>query len=311
MSSTTTSPASSSASRGRRADRDEGGRDRRGRRHGLRQGIDHRRPSGLHRTREEALRARTPEPEGRSNGHGTHVAGSVLMTASDQRRPVRGTAPRAVVLQSLLDARDGPAVAGRPARSLRRPVHQRPGARAHELLGQRRRLRRTTSRRSRSTISSTNRDLLICSRRERGKDGNADGRVDACRDAARHRQELLTVGACETVVRPSTTPTATRGRRIFRRSDPHGPDRRQCEASWPSAAGSTNDAASPDVVAPGSYILSTRCGHAIDRMGRPGRQALHVRRRHEHGDAARGRVRGGRGRSSAPSTRSRRRAPRS
>jgi hypothetical protein len=46
-------------------------------------------------------------------------------------------------------------------------------------------------------------------------------------------------------------------------------------------------------------------------MGRPGRQALHVRRRHEHGDAARGRVRGGRGRSSAPSTRSRRRAPRS
>ncbi len=201
------------------------------------------------------------------NGHGTHVAGSVLgdgVSTSDG--PVRGTAPRAkLVLQSLLDARDG--LGGLPddLHDLFAGPYTNDQARVH-----------TNSWGSVGDFGvydqqafevddfvNANRDLLICfAAGNEGKDGNADGRVDAVSvTPPGTAKNCLTVGACENR-RPSIDDTYGDAWPSDFPADPIRTDRLADNAEGIvafSSRGPTNDGRiKPDVVAPGSYILSTR-----------------------------------------------------
>ena len=199
------------------------------------------------------------------HGHGTHVAGSVLGDGkSTADGPVRGTAPAAkLVLQSLLDSGGG--LGGLPANlnDLFRNPYQRDKARIH-----------TNSWGSTGNFGvydqqafevdefvQDHRDILICfAAGNEGADSDANGLIDP--DSVTPpgtAKNCLTVGACENN-RP--TKTLTYGQGFGYPAEPIRSDR---VANNPdgivafSSRGPTRDGRiKPDVVAPGTFVLSTR-----------------------------------------------------
>jgi serine protease AprX len=211
--------------------------------------------------------AKTNDPD----GHGTHVAGSVLGRGNSAAMggAILGTAPRAtLVLQSLIDPGGG--LGGIPAdlHDLLEPPYIKDGARVHTNswgangVG----LPYDQSAKEIDDVVWNRQDLVICfAAGNDGIDGNGDGVVDSksvgSQSAAKN---CITVGASESVrpripatfttygdVRPSSFPANPL------KSDPMANDAAGMAAF--SSRGPTQERrVKPDVVAPGTSILSTR-----------------------------------------------------
>jgi hypothetical protein len=201
------------------------------------------------------------------DGHGTHVAGSALgdgVSTSDG--PVRGTAPAAkLVLQSVLDKHgdlgglpdDLAELFDPPYRIDKARIHSNSWGsenssgvydqQAHEL----------------DDFVFTHRDILICfSAGNEGVDKDSNGQIDPNSVAPpATAKNCLTVGASENN-RPDQDQTYGEG---FPKDYKANPIKSDPMANNPegmvafSSRGPTNDERiKPDVVAPGSFILSTR-----------------------------------------------------
>jgi hypothetical protein len=199
------------------------------------------------------------------HGHGTHVAGSVLGDGlSPKEGTVRGTAPRAkLVLQSVLDASGGLGglpddladLFNRPYTTDKARIHTNSWGstgnfgvydqQAHEV----------------DQFVSKQRDMLICfAAGNEGKDENANGEIDpGSVTPPGTAKNCLTVGASENN-RP--TKAMTYGDAFGYPANPIRSDR---VANNPegivafSSRGPIHDGRiKPDVVAPGTFILSTR-----------------------------------------------------
>jgi serine protease AprX len=201
------------------------------------------------------------------DGHGTHVAGSVLGDGlSTKEGAVRGTAPKAkLVLQSVLDAHGG--LGGLPddLADLFKPPYTTDKARIH-----------TNSWGSTGNFGvydqqaheldqfvSEHRDMLICfAAGNEGVDQNANGEIDpGSVTPPGTAKNCLTVGACENN-RPNKAMTYGQG---WPNDFPANPIKSDKVANNPegivafSSRGPIHDGRiKPDVVAPGTYILSTR-----------------------------------------------------
>jgi subtilisin family serine protease len=201
------------------------------------------------------------------DGHGTHVAGSVLGDGlSGTEGVVRGTAPKAkLVLQSVLDANDG--LGGLPAdlNDLFKTPYTTDKARIH-----------TNSWGSTGNFGvydqqahevdqfvHEHRDMLICfAAGNEGIDRNANGVIDpGSVTPPGTAKNCLTVGACENN-RPNKTLTYGQG---WPSDFPANPIKTDRVADNPeglvafSSRGPIHDGRiKPDVVAPGTFILSTR-----------------------------------------------------
>ena len=203
------------------------------------------------------------------DGHGTHVAGSVLANGvSKADGPVRGTAPAAkLVLQSVLDDNDG--LGGLPdnLNELFGPPYKRDKARVHSNSWG------SSSKKSYGVYDQQafevdefvygHRDMLICfAAGNEGSDANANGQIDPNSvTPPGTAKNCLTIGASENN-RPGFTDTYGEG---WPNDFPANPIKADTIANNPegmvafSSRGPTNDLRiKPDVVAPGSYILSTR-----------------------------------------------------
>jgi len=201
------------------------------------------------------------------DGHGTHVAGSVLGDGlSAKEGAVRGTAPKAkLVLQSVLDANGG--LGGLPddLSDLFLPPYKTDKARIH-----------TNSWGSTGNFGvydqqatdldrfvAGHRDMLICfAAGNEGVDRNADGQIDLNSvTPPGTAKNCLTVGASENN-RPNQSLTYGQGWPTDFPAKPISTDK---VADNPegmvafSSRGPTHDGRiKPDVVAPGTYVLSTR-----------------------------------------------------
>jgi serine protease AprX len=201
------------------------------------------------------------------HGHGTHVAGSVLgdgLSATEGN--VRGTATKAkLVLQSVLDANGR--LGGLPddLNDLFGPPYMRNKARIHSnswgsdgnfgVYDQ--------QALDLDQFVQTHRDMLICfAAGNEGTDSNANGQIDpGSVTPPGTAKNCLTVGASENN-RPDQAMTY---RQAWPRDFPANPIATDKVANNPegmvafSSRGPTQDGRiKPDVVAPGTYILSTR-----------------------------------------------------
>ena len=208
------------------------------------------------------------------DGHGTHVAGSVLGDGlSGTEGPVRGTAPKAkLVLQSVLDNSDG--LGGLPddLNDLFRPPYKTDKARIH-----------TNSWGSTGNFGvydqqahevdqfvHEHRDMLICfAAGNEGVDHNGNGQIDPNSvTPPGTAKNCLTVGACE-----NNRPTKTLTYGLGWPSDfPANPIKNDRVANNPegmvafSSRGPINDGRiKPDVVAPGTFVLSTRSRATVSK----------------------------------------------
>jgi hypothetical protein len=201
------------------------------------------------------------------DGHGTHVAGSVLgdgMSAAEGA--VRGTAPKArLVLQSVLDANDG--LGGLPDNlfDLFNTPYTTDKARIH-----------TNSWGSRGNFGiydqqahevddfvHEHRDMVICfAAGNEGIDRNRDGRIDANSvTPPGTAKNCLTVGASENN-RPNQLVTYGQGWPADFPASPIANDKvadnPQGIAAFSSRGPIHDGRFKPDVVAPGTFVLSTR-----------------------------------------------------
>ena len=206
------------------------------------------------------------------HGHGTHVAGSVLGNGNSNilGHTVKGTAPAAqLVLQSVLD--NGGGLGGLPndLNDLFRPPYDDDGARIHtnswgSTLG-------NGSYNSNSEEVDefvwNHRDCVICfSAGNEGEDRNANGIIDPRSiTPPGTAKNCITIGATEND-RPNFTVTYQQGFGY-----PANPIASDSMANNPngmvafSSRGPTIDGRiKPDVVAPGSFILSARSRNTSD-----------------------------------------------
>jgi len=203
-------------------------------------------------------------------GHGTHVAGSVLGDGNSATLGVRirGTAPRArLVLQSVLD-RFG-RLGGLPfdLNNLFRPPYEQDGARVHtnswgspsqQLAGV-----YNHNAEEVDQFVFRNRDCVICfSAGNEGTDGNANGQVDGTSiTPPATAKNCITIGASEND-RPMFTLTYGRGWPEDFPAEPIASDRvsnnPEGMVGFSSRGPTRNQRIKPDVVAPGTFILSTR-----------------------------------------------------
>ncbi len=209
------------------------------------------------------------------DGHGTHVCGSVLGdgTSASMGGAIRGTAPRArLVVQSLLDAQGG--LGGIPAdlTDLFEPPYRDQGARVHTnswgpvQSG----LPYDQSCREIDDFVWNNPDLVICfSAGNSGIDKDGNGVVDRAQIGAHSSaKNCLTVGASESVRHEihATFPTYGSLRPSSYPSPPLRDDEMADDADGMAAFSSRGPTQErrfkPDVVAPGTSILSTRSRHA-------------------------------------------------
>lgn len=201
------------------------------------------------------------------DGHGTHVAGSVLGDGlSSSEGPVRGTAPKAkLVLQSVLDANDG--LGGLPddLNDLFTPPYKNDKARIHTNSWGSTGNFGVYDQQAHEVDQFTfeHRDMLICfAAGNEGVDRNANGQIDpGSVTPPGTAKNCLTVGACENN-RP--TKTMTYGQ-AWPSDFPANPIKSDRVANNPdglvafSSRGPIRDGRiKPDVVAPGTFILSTR-----------------------------------------------------
>ena len=237
-------------------------------------GLDAEHPDFAGRVRQVVALGR-PNNASDPHGHGTHVSGSVLGDGSASDGKYRGVAPEATLyFQSLLDKRGG--LGGLPVSltDLFEPAYQA-GARVHNNSW-------GAATESMYTIESTDVDAYVAERRDMlvviaaGNEGVAaqalhaqPGFVDwlsigspaSCKNA-------LTVGAA----RSSRTEGGLSDRsygQVWRDDYPDGPigDAKvsgdpQCLAAFSSRGPTDDRRIKPDVVAPGTDIVSTRSADA-------------------------------------------------
>jgi subtilisin family serine protease len=202
------------------------------------------------------------------DGHGTHVAGSVLGDGDSPSMggPVQGTAPGAtLVLQSLLDPSGR--LGGIPGdlRDLFEPPYRDDGARVHTNSWgpQQPGLPYGSSGFEVDDMVWRNPDLVICfAAGNSGHDQDRDGVIDTASVSAQAgAKNSITVGASENR-RPDIP--GTYGQLAFTRfpanpirDDPMA-DNPAGMAAFSSRGPSFEGRIAPDVVAPGTSILSTR-----------------------------------------------------
>ncbi len=224
-------------------------------------------------------RSRANDP----NGHGTHVAGSVLGDGNSARlgHTVRGTAPQArLVLQSVLDRRGG--LGGLPAdlNDLFAPPYDDHEARVHtnswgSTLGDG---RYNSNSREVDEFVWEHRDCVICfSAGNEGEDRDANGVIDPRSiTPPGTAKNCITIGASE-----NQRPNFTDSYRDFfgYPADPIASDRMANEPQGMvafSGRGPTTDGRfKPDVVAPGSFILSSRSRDTSDTGWAPSQDRLY------------------------------------
>jgi len=208
-----------------------------------------------------------PSKKDDPNGHGTHVAGSVLgdgVSTADGK--VQGTAPGArLVFQSVLDANDG--LGGLPddLADLFTTPYAKDGARIHtNSWGSTGNFGVYDSQaREVDRFVYEHRDMLICfSAGNEGVDKDRSGAIDpGSITPPGTAKNCLTVGASENN-RPNMTMTYVQGWPGAYKANPIRDDLVANDSEGLvafSSRGPTQDGRiKPDVVAPGSYILSTR-----------------------------------------------------
>ena len=220
------------------------------------------------------------------DGHGTHVAGSVLGDGNSAVLGVRirGTAPRArLVLQSVLD-RFGE-LGGLPddLDDLFRPPYRDDGARVHTnswgVIGPS--VAGVYSQNSKEVDDFVfrNRDCVICfSAGNEGQDKNANGQIDASSvTPPSTAKNCITVGASEND-RPAFNLTYGAGWASDFPAEPIASDNVSNNPDGMvgfSGRGPTRDRRiKPDLVAPGTFILSTRSRVTQDNGWAPSQDAL-------------------------------------
>ncbi len=199
------------------------------------------------------------------NGHGTHVAGSVLGdgTSESMGGPIRGTAPKAkLVLQSVLDAGGGLGGLPEDLNNLFNVPYENDGARVHtNSWGAPTRGRYTVDSRQVDQFVWEHRDMVICfAGGNDGRDVDGNGVIDnGTVGAPGTAKNCITVGATENNRPEQSKPYSTLGR--FR-SEPIASDgwsnNPEGMAAFSSRGPAQNRRIKPDVVAPGTAILSTR-----------------------------------------------------
>lgn len=219
------------------------------------------------------------------DGHGTHVAGSVLGDGASSvlGHSVRGTAPKAhLVLQSVLDRFGG--LGGLPAdlRELFRSPYDNDGARVHtnswgSVVGDG---SYNSNSRELDDFVWSHRDCVICfAAGNEGKDGNRDGRIDGVSvTPPGTAKNCITIGATENN-RPTMNVTYQQG---WPNDFPADPIASDAIADDPegmvafSSRGPTRDQrVKPDLVAPGTFILSSRSRATTDSGWAPSQDPLY------------------------------------
>jgi serine protease AprX len=217
-----------------------------------------------------ALGRTTPAKSDDPDGHGTHVAGSVLGDGNSPHMggAIRGTAPKAtLVVQSLLDASGGLGGIPTDLHDLFEPPYTNDKARVHtnswgaQGVG----FPYDTSSQEIDDTVWNHQDLVICfAAGNDGIDGDSNGVVDpgsvGSQSAAKN---CITVGASESV-RPKLKATFHTYGDVRPSSFPVNPLHADQMANNPaglaafsSRGPSQEGRIKPDVVAPGTSILST------------------------------------------------------
>ncbi|MER6958478.1 S8 family serine peptidase [Streptomyces sp. NPDC000618] len=209
-----------------------------------------------------------PDRSDDPRGHGTHVAGSVLGDghSATMGGPIQGAAPRAtLVLQSLLDPAGRLGGIPRDLRDLFGPPYRNDGARVHTNSWgpQQPGLPYGSSGFEVDDMVWQNQDLVICfAAGNSGHDRDRDGVIDTASVSAQAgAKNCITVGASESR-RPDIPQTY--GQFAFVnfpanpiRDDPMA-DNPAGMAAFSSRGPTREGRIKPDVVAPGTSILSTR-----------------------------------------------------
>lgn len=209
-------------------------------------------------------------PLGRStandpNGHGTHVAGSVLGDGKSETMggSIRGSAPKAkLVLQSVLDRQGG--LGGLPddLNNLFKAPYENDGARVHTnswggpAFG-----RYTVDSQQVDQFVWEHRDMVICfAAGNDGVDRNSNGVIDNGSIAAPGTaKNCITVGATENNRPEQSKPYSNLGRyRVEPIASDGWSNNAEGMAAFSSRGPTQNERIKPDVVAPGTAILSTR-----------------------------------------------------
>ncbi|MBD0344646.1 MAG: S8 family serine peptidase [Coleofasciculus sp. Co-bin14] len=209
-------------------------------------------------------------PLGRStandpNGHGTHVAGSVLGDGNSQQMggSIQGTAPKAkLVLQSLLDRRGGLGGLPEDLNTLFRIPYENDGARVHtNSWGAPTKGKYTVDSQQVDQFVWEHRDMVICfAAGNDGVDKNNNGVIDnGSIGAPGTAKNCITVGATENNRPEQSKPYSLLGRYNV---DPIASDgwsnNPEGMAAFSSRGPTQNQRIKPDVVAPGTAILSAR-----------------------------------------------------
>jgi hypothetical protein len=223
-------------------------------------------------------------------GHGTHVAGSVLGDGnSDEFGAIRGTAPKAhLIVQSLLGD-DGRLKPPTDLHNLFLPPYEDDGARIHNNSWGSRPGHGVYDQQAHEVDDFvwSHRDFVICfAAGNEGSDHLGTGRVDGRSiTSPGTAKNCITVGATESVRPESDHPERNRPEfartygQKFSADFPAGPiasdkmaDNKETIAAISSRGLTTDQRFKPDVVAPGTFILSAQ-SRALDpgaQMWAPG-----------------------------------------
>jgi hypothetical protein len=212
------------------------------------------------------------------HGHGTHVCGSVLGdgTSASMGGAIQGTAPRAqLVVQSLLGSMGKP-TGGKPAdlTDLFEPPYREDGARVHTNSWgiNRTRWPYDSAANEIDDFVWNHPDLVICfAAGNLGTDGDEDGAVDPAQiGSTAAAKNCITVGASESVrreIEPGRPTYGSLNSSDFRKPPIHDDqmaDNAEGMAAISSRGPTQEGRFKPDVVAPGTSILSTHSRNAPD-----------------------------------------------
>ncbi len=198
------------------------------------------------------------------DGHGTHVAGSVLGDGFSESMggAIRGTAPKAkLVLQSLLDPRGGLGGLPEDLNNLFKVPYEQDGARVHtNSWGAPTAGKYNVNCKEVDQFIWEHRDMVICfAAGNDGRDRDMNGVIDSGSIASPGAaKNCITVGATENNRPELSKPYSTLGRY---RAEPIASDgwcnNPEGMAAFSSRGPTQGDRIKPDIVAPGTVILST------------------------------------------------------